>query len=372
MTLPHESVGAAWAALRSESPMLHLDTAACGRTSVATRAAITAHLELEAELGGYLAEEEAEPALTQARKRLGELLGGFDQDQVALLDSTSAAGAQLLAAWPCEPGDEVWIAPSEWGNNIAAFRDRQLNPVVLDVDDNGLIDLEALHKRLRRHRPTMVHLTGFTAHRALAQPAREIIEVCGEVPVVIDTAQALAHIEIPAGAAAVYGTGRKWLSGPRGVGYLAVREPWQQQLVPRAPALNRGGNPVRSLESREAHVAGRLGLATALRQYVELGPAEIRERLAALGRTLREGLADLPGWSLRDAVDAPGAIVALVPETDVDLYRLRSDLIAGKVLNTVSGVERAPLDITRPMLRLSPHVDFDTERIPQIRDLLAT
>jgi pyridoxal 5-phosphate dependent beta-lyase len=369
--LPHESVRAAWTALRTETSMLHLDTAACGRTSVATRAAITGHLELEAQLGGYVAEAEAEPENTTARRLLGELLH-FDTDEVALLDSGSAAGAQLLAAWPCQPGDRVWIAPSEWGNNLAAFADRGLDVAIMDVDDRGRIDLDALTRRLRTERPNMVHLNGFNSHRALAQPSREIIDSCAavDVPVVIDTAQTLGHIEVPAGAAAVYGTGRKYLCGPRGVGYVAVREPWQQRLTPRAPALDLGGRPVRNLESREAYVAGRVGLATALRQYVEIGPARIRERLGAVGRALREGLADLPGWSVSDPVDAPGSIVALLPHEDIDLYRLRADLIASKMVTTVSPRERAPLDITRPTLRLSPHVDFELAWIPQIRDLL--
>jgi pyridoxal 5-phosphate dependent beta-lyase len=369
--LPHESVRAGWIALRTASPMLHLDTAACGRTSVATRKAITDHLELEAQLGGYVAEAEAEPETTTARRLLGELLA-FDTDEVALLDNSSSAGAQLLAAWPCQPGDRVWIAPSEWGNNLAAFADRGLEVELMAVDDHGLIDLDALRQRLRTERPNMVHLNGFCSHRALAQPVAEIIERCAaaEVPVVIDTAQALGHIEIPAGAAAVYGTGRKYLCGPRGVGYLAVREPWQQRLTPRAPALDLGGRPIRNIESREAYVAGRVGLATTLRQHFELGPALIRERLTAVGRALRAGLADLPGWSLADDVDAPGSIVALLPDEDIDLYRLRADLIARKMVTTVSGRERAPLDIARPMLRLSPHVDFELAWIPQIRDLL--
>jgi pyridoxal 5-phosphate dependent beta-lyase len=368
--LPHDSVRAAWTALRSPTPLLHLDSAACGRTTVATRAAITRHLDLEAELGGYVAEGQADGDVTEARRLLGELLGGFAQDEVALLDNSTSALGQLLAAWPFEPDAEILIAPSEWGPNIDAFRHHQLNPVVLDVDDAGLIDLDALGKRLATKRPALVHLDGITAHRALAQPAREIIEICGDVPVVMDTAQALGQIEIPAGVAAVYGTNRKWLSGPRGVGYLATREPWQTRLVPRSPALSKHKQPVRNLESQEAYVAGRVGLATTLREYVGIGPALIRERLAAIGRELRAGLADLPGWSLRDPVDAPGAIVALVPDTDIDLLRLRSDLIDRKLLTTVSGVVRAPLEITRPMLRLSPHVDFVLDWIPEIRSLL--
>ncbi|MGV9776726.1 aminotransferase class V-fold PLP-dependent enzyme [Streptosporangium sp. NPDC003464] len=377
--LPHEEVGRSWAAARGPAQGLHVDTAACGRTSRAVRDRVADHLALEAGVGGYVAEAAVTEELRGARDLLGALLG-FDGDDLAFVESGSAALAQLLASWPVETGDRVWVLPSEWGPNLAAFGDRGLRVELLAADGQGRLDVEALRRRLAADRPAMVHLTAAAAHRALVQPVAEAVAVCepAEVPVVVDTAQALGQIDLPTtGCAAVYGTGRKYLCGPRGVGYLGVRDPWQARLIPRAPALAVGAwpgeqRPVRRLESREASVAGRAGLATALREYHGLGPALIRERLHAVGSALRSALAGLPGWRLRDPLDAPGAIVSLEPrERGHDVGRTRAGLLHHGVVSTVAGTERAPHDMTRPVLRFSPHVDITVDDIHRLAALLA-
>lgn len=359
---------------------MHLDTAACGRTSRAVRARMSTHLDAEASDGGYVAEAAVAAELTQARSMLGSMLG-FDARDVAFVESGSAALAQLLASWPLQAGDEVWVAPSEWGPNLAAFDDRGLRVEVLDVDPSGVTDLDALSARLAHHRPVMLHLTAMAAHRALKQPVTDVVEVCADygVPVLVDTAQAIGHVPIAGGSApaAVYGTGRKYLCGPRGVGYLAVRDPWQTKLVPRAPALTAqrwGGDdrPVRRLESRESSVAGRVGLGIALKEYLTLGAEQIMPALQELGDALRCALTDVPNWRLRDAPGAPGAIVSLIPVGNVDVQRARSALHAHGLLATVALPERAPNEMTGPLLRLSPHLDLARQDVDQVAHILQT
>jgi pyridoxal 5-phosphate dependent beta-lyase len=372
--LPADDLGREWAARRGEPGLLHVDTAACGRTSVAVRARIMAHLTAESDRGGYIAQGEAEAEFVALRQGLGGLLG-FAADEIAFVESTSNAIAQLIDAWPLRPGQAVWAVRSEWGPNLAAFADRGLRVDWLDTDETGVLDVDALAARLRVERPAAVHLTAAASHRALVQPVGAVVAVCDpvEVPVIVDAAQVVGQIEVEPGAAAMYGTGRKWLCGPRGVGYLAVREPWQSRLRPVAPALSpatwpKGGDrPITRLGSREAYVAGRLGLGVAVAEYLELGPARIRERLAAVGIALRTALADLPGWRLRDAVDAPGAIVALAPRSsEVDVSAVAAALRERGVLGTASGPERAPREMTGYLLRFSPHVDSTAENIDVI------
>jgi pyridoxal 5-phosphate dependent beta-lyase len=111
------------------------------------RARIAAHLSAEAADGGYVAEAAVAEELRRARRMLGGLLG-FDEGDVAFLESGSAALAQLLASWPLQVDDSVWVAPSEWGPNLAAFADRGLHVGLVDVDDDGVVDQEALSARL--------------------------------------------------------------------------------------------------------------------------------------------------------------------------------------------------------------------------------
>ncbi|HEX4224880.1 MAG TPA: aminotransferase class V-fold PLP-dependent enzyme [Pseudonocardiaceae bacterium] len=374
LPLPHDDLGREWAARRGTRRLLHVDTAACGRTSAAVRTRIAAHLDEESATGGYIAADDAQEELDRTRADLAGLLG-FAADEVAFLESASTSLAQLLDAWPLRAGQTVWAVRSEWGPALAAFADRGLVVEFLDVDDTGLLDLDALAARLRTGRPDVVHLTGAASHRPLVQPVGGAAAICAaaEVPLIVDCAQSLGQVEIETGAAAVYGTSRKWLCGPRGVGFLAVREPWQSRLVPVAPALSMrawpvgGDRPVPRLGSREAFAAGHLGLGVALAEYLELGPARIRERLHGIAVALRTALADVPAWRLSGPIDAPGALVVLEPaRDDLDVADFRAELLRRGVLCTASQPERAPHEMTGYLLRFSPHLETTSEDIEQI------
>jgi pyridoxal 5-phosphate dependent beta-lyase len=377
-SLPHEAVARRWRTGLAGHDHQHLDTAACSRTSVDVRRSVAEHLTLEAEAGGYVAEEQAAPVLQQARADLAGLLG-FGAGDVAFLDSGSAALAQLLSSWRLQPSDSVWCAPSEWGPNLAAFDDHRLDVQIMDVDPAGRVDPEALHARLRRTHPAFIHLTAAAAHRALVQPVAAVCAVAAEydVPVIVDTAQALGQLDLTAStAAACYGTGRKWIAGPRGVAYLAVRDPWQALLRPVTPALVPArwpgeDRPIRRLESREANVAGRIGLAAALANYLDIGPIHLQQRLTALGGHLRAALRPVPGWQVVDSPDAPGAIVSLAPTRGADPAAVRQHLLENRIVTTAAGPERAPLEMTGPLLRLSPHVDAEPDALTAVAELLA-
>jgi pyridoxal 5-phosphate dependent beta-lyase len=373
------TVGARWGMLRDQVALAHLDTAACGRTSRHVRDRVLAHMSEEARNGGYVTEASAAADLAQARTDLATLLG-FSADDVAFVESASAALTQLLGAWPLQHGDAVWVAPSEWGPNLSILTDGGLSIGWLEVDDHGVIDVAALAARLDQERPALVHVTTVSAHRALVQPMADVVAACArhEVPVIADCAQAVGHLDIGGapGPAAMYGTGRKYLCGPRGVGFLAVRDPWQANLVPRAPALGYDAwpgteRPVRRLESREAFVAGRLGLGMALRELVELGPAAVFTGLQIAAAALRGALGEVPGWEAVGPSPQPSAIVSLRPTRDVDVQAVRESLLGRGVLCTAGYPERAPREMTGPLLRFSPHVDLTVAQVERAARALA-
>lgn len=372
-------VRAVWKAARSPSTYLHLDSGAAGQTSTATQRAVAGHATAESERGAYVAQAEATDVLGSLRADLGRLLG-VGPDDVGLVESASAALSQLLASLRLPAGEVVACTPSEWGPNLVAFRDHGLRVVHLPVDDAGMVDLDALPGHLSRFRPALVHLTVAAAHRALVQPAQAVVAVCRlqGLPVLCDLAQALGQVPVhQIGADAVYGTGRKWLAGPRGVGLLAVRPDPGVQMRPVWPALGLADWPAetpiaRQLESREAHVAGRVGLAQAVREHLDLGPARLHAELAAIGRSTRRALADLPGWTVCEQLDAPGAVTTLLPPEGMTAAEARARLLAEhEIVTTAAGVERAPGEMTAPTLRLTPHVDTGPEDLSRLHDALA-
>jgi hercynylcysteine S-oxide lyase len=371
-----------WQRWRDGRPVprgIHLDTAAAGRSSLATLAAMAAHAKLEATAGAYVAQAEAEPVLEQGRADLAGLMG-VPAAGLAFAESASAARTVLLSAWPLRAGDTVAVVPSEWGPNMSAFEDRGLELTELPADDDGTVSLSGLENLLAGKPPAVVHLTHVASHRGLVQPVGAAADLCraAGVPLWVDAAQSIGHADTACGADAMYATSRKWLTGPRGVGMLAIADRWWDRLQTTSNPLARasmpaGSSPVRLLESAEATIAGRVGLFAAVREHLEHDPARVHDRLAAVGLLTRQVLADLPGWSVDGSLTAPSAITALRPTAGQDLHTVRAGLLADHgILTTTASQLRAPRVMTGPVLRISPHVDCTFEDLNRLREALVT
>ena len=358
-----------WAARRPPARVLHLDSAAAGRPSRSTLEAVAAHAWLEAEVGAYVAQERVADVLDQLRADVAALLA-LPAAGVAFVESGTTALAALLDAWPLPPGARIGVVPAEWGHNAEQFARSGLETQLLATDATGRLDLEAFEHQLDADPPDVAHLTHVTSHRALVQPVEQALAWCraAGVPLWVDAAQAVGHVDTEIGADATYGTSRKWLTGPRGVGYLAVAERhWEALDVLRPRQLGDDHPPVRYLESHEAHVAGRVGLATAVREFLAAGPAAVTARLAEVGRLTRAALAEVPGWEPVDPPDATGAITALRPTAGQDVAAERARLIADHgILTTAEATARAPMDMTTPLLRVSPHVDVTPDQLARL------
>ncbi len=356
--LPHEDLGAAWRKARPRPAGRHLDSAACSRQSHRTLEAAAHHARHEAELGGYVAEAASDDLLQQGRSVIGGLVGMAAAD-VAFVESAQAALVALLSGWPLPPGSRVACVPGEYSPNVAQLRAHGLRPVPLPVDGIGRADLEGVARLLADDPPSAVHLVHIPSQRGVLQPAAEIAALCREagVPLVLDAAQSLGHADADLGADVVYGTSRKWLAGPRGVGVLCVRPALAAQLTPVLPEPE-GVPPMRAFESGEAHVAGRIGLVVAVGEHIAAGPDRVRERLGAIGRATRELLDGVAGWQVIEPVDEPTATTTLTPPDGVDVVDTRTRLLTehGIVVSAI-GPERAPGEMTGPVLRVSAHLD---------------
>ncbi len=363
MTLPHPELARAWAADRPVPAVLHLDHAACSRQSSAVLDAVAAHTRLEGEIGAYVAEAAAAPALAAGRLALGRLLG-LGADDLAFTESAQASIDRLLSCWPgLRPGARVAVTRAEYGPTVAWLADHGAQVLDLPDADDGTVDLDALPGWLDRERPLLVVVTHLASQRGLAQPARAIVEAAHAtgIDVLVDAAQSIGHLACDdVGADAWVATSRKWLAGPRGVGIVGLTPAMAARMVLVAPSLRPEWQPtdesvVTRLGSYESHVAGRIGLGIAAVEHLAAGPDAVRERLAALGSAAAQALS-VAGWS--PAPGQRGAIVSMRPRAGTDVWAVRERLrTEHAVLTTYAGHERAPRDTLGPCLRFAPHLD---------------
>jgi pyridoxal 5-phosphate dependent beta-lyase len=351
----------AWRAARPPVAGLHLDSAACSRQSFAVLDAADRHARHEAEVGGYVAAEAATTVLDAGRAAVGALTG-MPVAQVVFTTGSQHALDLLLSSWP-PGGRRLACVRGEYGPNLAVMAVRGFEPQMLPTDASGRVVIEQAAISLAAEPPDLVHLTAVGSHRGVVQPLAEIAGLCADLglPLVVDAAQALGQIDCSVvGADAVYASSRKWLAGPRGVGVLAVRPALMQRLQPRLPPPEWVGSlsVTEQLELGEANIAARVGFSVAVGEHMAAGPVEVYARLAEVGRVSRTVLADVPGWRVVEEVDEPSAITTLAPPDGADPRNIRGWMIAERrILTTAVVIERAPLELTAPVLRISPHVD---------------
>lgn len=365
-----------WRSARPPMAGLHLDNAACSRQSLAVIEACAQHARNESELGGYVAAEAATPVLDAGRVAFAALTGMTDAEVVFTTGSLNALDL-LLGSWPAQRRT-VACLPGEYGPNLAMLAahgfDRQLLPTLED----GRVALDDAALALQTDPPDLVHLTAVASHRGVVQPVSMVAQLCRELglPLVVDAAQALGQVDCAVGADVTYSSSRKWIAGPRGVGMLGVRRELMESLRPRlaAPEWARAdGSPTvaEQLEFGESNVAARVGFSLALGEHLAYGPQTVWARLAEVGSLSREMLADVSGWTVVEEVEEPSAITTLAPNDGADPQVVRSWLLAERrILTTFAGVQRAPLELTGPVLRISPHVDTTVDDLETFAEAL--
>ncbi len=351
-----------WRAARPPVAGLHLDSAACSRQSFAALDAAAQHALHESEVGGYVAAEAAATVLDAGRAAVATLCGLIDAEVVYTTGSLNALDL-LLSSWP---GGSRRLAclPGEYGPNLAVMNAHGFEVRRLPALDDGRLAIDDAAFTLQDDLPDLVHLTPLASHRGIVQPLAMMATLCRElgVPLVVDAAQALGQIDCAVGADVTYSSSRKWIAGPRGVGVLAIRSELMERLVPRLPA---------PLGFGEANVAARVGFSVALGEHLAGGPEQIRARLAELGGIARTLVADIDGWVAVEETEEPSAITTLAPTDGADPEEVRAWLLAERrILTTCAGVQRAPRELTAPVLRISPHIDTSAQDLEAFAEAL--
>jgi selenocysteine lyase/cysteine desulfurase len=383
-------------ALRAVTPgcvhRSHLNNAGAALLSQPTIDVMTGHLRLEAEIGGYEAADAAADRIAAVYQGLADLVGGRPEE-IALFDNATHAWNAAFYSLPLRAGDRILTGRAEYGSNVLAYlqvaRRSGVEVVVVPNDEYGQLDTAALAD-LVDERTGLIGVSHVPTSGGLVNPAAEIGRIARRagVPFLLDATQSVGQFPIDVeelGCDLLTGTGRKFLRGPRGTGFLWVREGMLSRLDPYVAEVRSatwdGGrgftwaDGARRFETWENSYLNVLGLGEAVRQALELGMPAIGERTRALGARLRALLDDLPGVTThdlgRDRCAIVTASVAGVPAAKVAAF------LAGEGVNvTTTLAEDTQFDTedrgVHPLVRLSPHYYNTEQELDRAADLLAT
>ncbi len=326
------------ARLRAETPgcakVLHLNNAGASLPPRAVLDAVVTHLEREAMIGGYEAAEEAAERVEAVYRSVARLLNAAGSDEIAFLDNSTRAFDMAFYAIPFKPGDVVLTSTAEYHSNFVVYlhmAKRGVEVEVIPADASGQLDVEALKARLSRSRRTRekpvrcISVVHVPTHTGLVQPLEQVGALAREHGIffIVDATQSVGQLAVDVrtiGCQALAATSRKFLRGPRGIGFLWVAREWIERLEPPfmeghaaewvAPDRYVIRPDARRYEVWESYVAGRLGLGAAVDYALDLGLDRIWERIRSLGEAVRGRLRAISGVAVHDIGQVQGGIVS--------------------------------------------------------------
>src|SRR5580700_2177233 len=221
---------------------VHFNNAGAGLMPRSVFETITAHLNCESWIGSYKSSDEAEGAVRAAYSNIAELLGAQPHN-IAVVENATVAFFQALSAFDFRPGDVIVTTRNDYiSNQLAYLSLAKRQGIEVRRAENlpsGEVDPQSVRELLRDPRVKLLAVTWVPTNSGLMQPVEALGEVAeaAAVPYLVDACQAVGQIPINLSRLRcdfLSATARKFLRGPRGIGFLYVSD----------RALQRGDYPL--------------------------------------------------------------------------------------------------------------------------------
>jgi selenocysteine lyase/cysteine desulfurase len=381
------------ALLRSQTvgctQVTHLNNAGSALPPGIVTDTVVDHLRREEAIGGYEAHAEAAGRIEAVYGSVADLIGSRPE-QVALVESATEGWSRGFQAIAFTRGfsseDRILVSSEEYASNVlpllqvAAQSGASIE--FIPDDEHGCVDAGAL-ANLLDERVALVAVTHCPSQNGLINDVEAIGAVLSDSDAwyLVDACQSAGQVPLDVeaiGADFVSATGRKFLRGPRGTGFLYASDRALTELEPfpldlhSATWLSHGyaiSSGARRFEYWERSYAALLGLGAAVDYALDLGIEAIQDRIGQLADHARASLASIDGVTVRDRGQRRSGIVTLTHDS-VDAEDLVPAIRATGINVSLSTADYARVDFDghgiHSQVRVSPHAFNTTEEIDSL------
>lgn len=340
---------------------IHFNNCGAGLMPAPVIDALKTHIDLEAHIGGYEAADAADEKVQASYSALARMLN-CTPGEIAIVENATRGWDMAFYAFDFKAGDRILTGSAEYVSNYVAFLQvaRKTGAVIETIPDDadGAVDVDAL-RSLIDERVKLIAITHVPTNGGLVNPAAAIGALAREhgVPFLLDACQSAGQMPLDVEALNVdmlSATSRKFLRGPRGMGFLYVRKDLIPGLEPpfvdlraavwTSPQEYSLVDDARRFENWECNVAAKIAMGTAVEYALDWGLGSIEARVAGLAGALRDGLASFPQVTLRDRGSRHCGIVSFTVADKAPAEVVR-DLKARGINLSVSRATSTQLDM---------------------------
>lgn len=345
----------------------------------------------EQELGGYAAAVQNTGLISQFYEEVAKLIN-TKPSNIAFVGSSTDGYAKALSSISFKEGDCIITTNDDYISNQIAFISLQKRYHVeiirvANLPDHEL-DLEDFENLIKKHHPKLIAVTHIPTNSGLIQNIEGVGRLCKQYDVLylVDACQSVGQIVVDVEKIHcdfLTATGRKFMRGPRGTGFLYVSDKaLHQKMYPlfldsigaQWTAFDdyQLNDTAKRFELFERPYAALLGFAEALRYANTIGMDQIEHYNRTLADTLRITLQN-NGFRILDKGNRLSSIVTFC-QADGKVEKIHKILSDHKVFFKENRREHALIDFTFKnvdhAIRLSPHYFNTIEEIGKVSQLL--
>jgi selenocysteine lyase/cysteine desulfurase len=371
--------------LRAETPgcaeVLHFNNAGAALQPEPVFEAVIEHLELEYKTGGYEAKLQSQGKLDHFYTAFATLLNA-QPEEIAYAENATRAWDMAFYSIPFKSGDRILTSQSEYASNYMAYLQvAQRFGVKIEVianDASGQLCVQQLEQAIDAD-VKLITISHIPTQGGLVNPAIEIGRIASKYHILylLDACQSVGQMPLDVqeiGCSILTGTGRKYLRGPRGTGFLYVNKAIMNSLDPPFVDLHAATwidherfelrQDAKRFENWECFFAGKIGLSIAVDYALDIGLSTIHDRIWHLAETFRNRLTEIPGIAVQDQGEDKCGIVTFTKANE-NASAVYQRLLAKGINTSVATADSARLDMgprgLHEMVRASVHY-YNTEQ----------
>jgi len=349
------------------------------------------YLRQEEQLGGYEVANKNAELLENFYTETAKLIN-CKPSNIAFMTSATEAFSKALSSIIFKEGDTVITTDDDYISNQITFisLQKRLNVKIIRIKklENNELDLEDFENLIKQNHPKLVAVTHIPTNSGLVQDIEAVGKICRQYDILYlaDCCQSVGQMDVDVekiGCDFLTATGRKFMRGPRGSGFLYVSDRILEQDY--APILldMRGAHwseynnyelfkTAKRFEHWEVSYAAVLGIMEAVKYANNVGLNNIENYNRKLAETFRINLKN-NGFKVLDIGNNLSSIVTFCGP-DNDLENIQKILRENNVFFSASYKHSALIDFTDKKVdgavRLSPHYFNTLEEIEKVSDIL--